>query len=397
VQAQAPAVQGTRRDKAGAGQWRKERAGRLLHSPTGYQSPHSPHSSTLSTQPAEARFHSVVSLASAMWDPGNVWPTATSRGCRAVQSAVRCLFALYDLSVYNSFEVESFRIACPPMLSKLKSILDALRPSRGPSVANLLDQLSHTDARSRWEAVEALGPHSGQARVTEALVEALGDPHPFVRWQAVESLAQSKDERTLVLLKAALSSKNAHRRSSVADALGRLGDKRATTALSRALASRNAGVRCSAAEALGRLGDPTALPKLNKALRDQDAHVRRAVVNALGAIGGSEAVPALLTMLEDKSALVRASAAAALQKIADPRATHALRQALHDSDPGVRWYAVRALGTFGDAETLPFLVPLLSDETEVFGVSIADAARSAMEVIERRQRDQEQAHRLQSS
>jgi HEAT repeat protein len=102
-------------------------------------------------------------------------------------------------------------------------------------------------------------------------------------------------------------------------------------------------------------------------------------------------------MLEDKSALVRASAAGALQKIADPRATHSLRQALHDSDPGVRWYAVRALGASGDAETLPFLVPLLSDETEVFGVSIAEAAHGAMEAIERRQRDQEQAHRPQSS
>jgi HEAT repeat protein len=98
-------------------------------------------------------------------------------------------------------------------------------------------------------------------------------------------------------------------------------------------------------------------------------------------------------MLEDNSALVRASVAEALRKIADRTAAPSLRQVLDDPDPGVRWNAVRALSAVGDARVLPALEPLLSDDTEVFGVSIAEAAHSAMESIKRRQRDQEQARR----
>jgi len=102
-------------------------------------------------------------------------------------------------------------------------------------------------------------------------------------------------------------------------------------------------------------------------------------------------------MLEDKAALVRASAAEALGRIADASATHPLRKALTDPDPGVRWHAVHALGAVGDKAVVPALEPLLCDATEIFGVSIAEAAQSAMEAIEGRQKDQEQARRLRSS
>ena len=82
------------------------------------------------------------------------------------------------------------------MLRRIQVALTSWLPSRRRGVEELLDQLSASQARQRWEAAEALAPYSGQTSVAEALIEALGDPHPFVRWQAGESLAQRKDDRT---------------------------------------------------------------------------------------------------------------------------------------------------------------------------------------------------------
>jgi HEAT repeat protein len=90
-------------------------------------------------------------------------------------------------------------------------------------------------------------------------------------------------------------------------------------------------------------------------------------------------------MLQDDSALVRASAATALGKMVDARATDALHRALDDPDPGVRCQAVRALGRIGDPRALPSLRPLLNDQTEVFGSSIAEFVQSAIRRIKQRE------------
>jgi HEAT repeat protein len=139
------------------------------------------------------------------------------------------------------------------------------------------------------------------------------------------------------------------------------------------------------------LADPTALPSLLKTLEDQDARVRRAVVSALGATGDPEALPALSKMLWDNSALVRAGAAEALGKLADPRAAAPLCQKLTDPDPGVRWYCVRALGAVGGLAAVPLLEPLLHDNNEIFGVSVAAAVESAVRQIQRRERNHKTA------
>jgi hypothetical protein len=279
------------------------------------------------------------------------------------------------------------------MLEQIKAFLTALRPNRGPSLEYWQAQLAHNDARSRWEAIDALGQHVNVPRAREALITALGDPHPFVRWQAGEVLSRSRDERTFSLLEAVLASRVSRQRSAAADALGKLGDRRATSALCQALGSRSTEVRRSAAEALARLGDAAALPALAKALRDNDPLVRRAAVSALGAIRDSEAMPALLAMLRDESALVRASAARALGSIGFPVGDDSLRQTLQDPDVGVRWQVIHSLSAVGDSDDATALAACLDDHTEVFGQSIAEAAHQALEAIKHRQQGQEQAPR----
>jgi HEAT repeat protein len=278
------------------------------------------------------------------------------------------------------------------MLERLRNVLAALRPPRGPGVDHWLGRLSGDDALDRWEAAEALGQHVGDTRVREALVAVLDDPHPFVRWQAALALSKSHDEGTFSLLQAAMASRNTRRRSAAADVLGRLGDKRATSTLCKALSSRNVEVRQSAAEALTRLADPAALSELEKALRDEDPIVRRAVVNALGVIGGAETVSTLLVMLQDESPLVRASTVGALGRLDAPGSAGPVRQALQDTDLGVRLQAIRSLAKLGSARDLAALETGIDDETKVFGTTIAEATHTAIESIRQRQRSEKATH-----
>jgi HEAT repeat protein len=309
------------------------------------------------------------------------------RGCSTPQ------FLRFVMSAYTIAQTHTEKTRCPFMFTKLKAVLAALQPKRGLDIEHWLAQLAKTDARSRWEAIEALALHGNMPRVREALIVALGDPHPFVRWQAGEVLSRSTDERSFSALEAVLASRSSRQRSAAADALGKLGDDRATDALCRALNSRNTDVRRSAAEALARLGDTAALPALHRALRDRDPFVRRAAVSAMGTIRKPEVMPALLAMLQDESPLVRAAAAGALGRIGHPAAAISLRQALQDPYVGVRWQAVQALSATGDTTDLPALEPFLQDDTEVFGRSIADATRDAVETIRRRQQKVEQERR----
>ncbi len=274
------------------------------------------------------------------------------------------------------------------MLCKLRLALHALHLTRGLGIDELLDQLRQKDVRQRLAAAEALGPFSCEPRVREALLEALSDAEPFVRWQAAASLTRARSSAILPLLETALNSKSIRRRCMAADALGWLGDKRAGASLTKALHSKNAELRCSAAEAMGRLADPENAPALIAACRDDDPIVRRAVAQALGASKSLAAFAPLVELLHDEYALVRAAAATGLAVLGQAQASLPLEDALCDGDPTVRRAAMRALSQVGDARALVAIEPLLSDTTQVLDSSLADVARETIEAISRRNKPQ---------
>jgi outer membrane protein assembly factor BamB/HEAT repeat protein len=84
----------------------------------------------------------------------------------------------------------ALRDADPVVAGDAARALGALGKRASPSVAALVDTLSHEDSYVRVYAAEALasiGPNA--ARATHALAKALGDPVPGVRWAACEALA----------------------------------------------------------------------------------------------------------------------------------------------------------------------------------------------------------------
>jgi HEAT repeat protein len=122
-----------------------------------------------------------------------------------------------------------------------------------PAVGSLREAASHGDADFRRGAVAALGKIEDPA-ATEALVDALGDPSPEVRQDAVAALA-AREDRAVSALTTALRDPDPRKREGAAQALAGTGDPGARTALEEALLS----------------ADPETEKVLVAALQDMDA------------------------------------------------------------------------------------------------------------------------------
>lgn len=241
-----------------------------------------------------------------------------------------------------------------------------------------------------------------------SLIEMLGDVHPFVRWEAGRALAQTATlyrerprlglswaarrspimayEELCALMREGMQAPQAETRAATADALGLWGQAAPVALLMEALQDPDPVVRVSAATALGRIGDEDAIKPLQTALTDSSVWVRRAAAGALGDIGDPHSVAALRRALEEpQSLLVRSALVGALGRIASSSARQALLRSLQDGCPEIRWQALRGLERVGDISALSKLEPLLTDETAVFGESIAQRARAAISAIESRE------------
>ncbi len=267
----------------------------------------------------------------------------------------------------------------------------------------------------------ALQEHQAALRVQEAaslagqihssavqrLIGLLGDEHPFVRWQAGVSLANTATQLRqraragsstwgrqspeltysglVALLRDGLQDSDSLRREATADMLGLLDHEVVVGFLVQSLEDDEAAVRASAASALGRIADKSAVNALIPSLSDPSIWVRRAAADALGAIADPGSVPALQLALSDRHPLVRASAVCALGHIHVARSREIVEQCCADPDATVRWYAARALGKIGSAGSLSALESVRRDDTVLFGQSTGEVADLAMEAIERRE------------
>jgi HEAT repeat protein len=274
------------------------------------------------------------------------------------------------------------------------------------SVETLVTKLQSEVAQERWEAAAALGDFDVPASA-EALVSALSDAHPFVRWQAGQALgrvaSRLRRKRSGPPLLRALrpeielpslverltdlaGGSDAHVRATAAEALGAMGVASGLPILRELLADEDATVRASAAAAVGKLRSERATGELVTLLEDDDRWARRAAVEALGRIGGAAAERALVAELGGTDVMLRASAAAALGHCSGSSVPRALIGSLSDECSLVRWQAAHALGSVGNITAVPHLEKMLEDGTLVFGVPVEDVARQAARTIKRRHR-----------
>src|SRR5262245_61700749 len=151
---------------------------------------------------------------------------------------------------------QALRDADPAVAGDAARALGALGERASPSVAGLVETLSHEDPYVRIYAAEALasiGPKAAAA--TKDLAEALGDPIPGVRWAAGEALAGIGPAAQVAVpqLIEALKDEFLYVRICATEALGSIGPK-ALTAREALIASANDPVLREQAEwALNRI------------------------------------------------------------------------------------------------------------------------------------------------
>ncbi len=117
--------------------------------------------------------------------------------------------------------------------------------------------------------------NSAENLVLNSLSKSLNNKDPYIRKEAVYSLGELEDVKSIDLLSEIL-----------------LNDK-------------DEDVRAAAADILGDIGGEIAIDSLINALQDEDTDVRERVVKSLGFIGGDRAIQALKAALSDEDEDVR--------------------------------------------------------------------------------------------
>lgn len=288
--------------------------------------------------------------------------------------------------VQNDQEDPEVRIAVADALGRIGSeqardtLLDALHEDYGPlrqMAAKALHQMGdeqalspivHTLRRStktrlRRQAAEELGD-LGDARATEALIEALQDRKEEVQLAAAGALASLRRSEGYDILVETLSHPSAYQREIAITALGQLGDSRSVEHLLQLLQDEeDDDLRDAAAEVLGSLGDTRAVePLLNYLQQSQRNDVNVVVVEVLGRLHDPRAVPPLLEQLEGTEPRSRATIIEVLGKLRATRAVEPIIQSLSHPHNGVRQAAAMALGKLrSDAAVGPLCEAALHD------------------------------------
>jgi HEAT repeat protein len=172
---------------------------------------------------------------------------ATTTGDKAIRDAVARL-AGDDLSSRATAQTE-------------------LRNARGAAVPALIDALGDPEPKARLEAVKMLG-ELGDPRAAEPLADLLGDPSKTM-WDALWTALRSLRKHVAPALIASLASNDQTIRRRAAELMGSIRDARFTEPLIEQLnKDRSTGVRVQIAEALGRIKDRAACEALLDALHD---------------------------------------------------------------------------------------------------------------------------------
>jgi len=197
-----------------------------------------------------------------------------------------------------------------------------------PRAVELLIQAAHHAVmRTRTAAIRALGHTSstpGAGRAREELRAALGDPNPWVRYYACQSLGRLEDDGAAELLAARLSDDSGQVRVAAVDALAHLPGSHAFEVLSATVGSTDPDLHRAALVALGISKRREALPMLLAAVTRGEAATRLVALSALAELGFPEAIPAIARATEDRDEGVRSAAAGFLAARSEDAATREL-------------------------------------------------------------------------
>jgi len=229
--------------------------------------------------------------------------------------------------------------------------------------------------------------------ILPAVVEALGDTHPWVREEACDCFVDVHPDWQVGLINC-LQHSNPLVRCTAIDALGGRGGQddrvgRFPDAVLPMLDDPDSRVRATAAMSLARLGrgNDRVLALLRDAIQGDDPELRTSACAAVGDIGSAAAaaVPDLMACLTDEDKVTRRCAAASLADIAPAKAAESeaacaiLLEALEDGGmPAV--FAAQSLGKLG-VDAPSSAISALQRATTSDHAFVRNEAKNALEKI----------------
>jgi HEAT repeat protein len=312
-----------------------------------------------------------------------------------------------EVAVVRSVGLALALIAFAPVLP--------VRGASKPSFDDLVASLKSPNAKTRIEAIEALGK-SRRREAVSPLAALVHDPEAKVRLQVAKSLSDLRDLSAVPAFVTLIADEDAKvREESIGSVVGLYGERERTTpparfleifsdeydrssvalftrvdpsvyqALAKALQDESEGIRQEAAYSLGILDGRSAVSSLTAALQDPIPGVRGAAATAIGKVGTAEDGKHLIPLLSDESATVRnrvlqaigtlkvreagpalreiyesnrrresgLKALACLSRIGDPAQADLFRELVQDPDPERKRLAVEGLARVSDASLLP--------------------------------------------
>ena len=234
----------------------------------------------------------------------------------------------------------------------------ALGSIRSPAAADLITQAMHRSSVAPLAGLRALAKLRDPAALA-AVLEMIGDPQPFVRKQAIETLntllePARHDGRAIEPIVAALRDAKItpEDREQLVRALGRTGAPRALGFLVPLAAAPVNGLRGAALAALGELGPLGQDATLLAGLSDDLPAVRMGAALSLAVAGGEASVGELLARMRELPAYDRTAWGIALSGTmsrAGARVLPAIDSAYDDAGALERDALIEGLGRLRDA------------------------------------------------
>jgi HEAT repeat protein len=251
--------------------------------------------------------------------------------------------ALARIGDAAAFEVLVTRLGDPDAAIR-QAVIAALNSIGHPEMpGRIAALLADGDSIVRESALKIAG-YFGYPECLDAVMACCRDGEEAVRRTAVEQLPFFEDSRVFAALEWALEHDAASVRAAVASALARVDHPSRTSALLRALGDSEPWVRFVTLRSLGTIGAPEAVPPVLATVEQDPApHVRLAAIEVIGRISPTEALSVLEPLTRSSNRDIARSAVAALGNVNRDEALTILEQHSRAAEVSTRLATVDAL------------------------------------------------------
>lgn len=230
------------------------------------------------------------------------------------------------------------------------------------ALACLVELLHDEDVHTRHVALEALGHIAGNVEGgfpfdVSLVFNALGDPSPVIRRDAIRVLSLLKDWEVGEPLLERLSDEDAAVRKAASETLKQAWPQ-SRTGILRVLEQMNEFALDAALDAIP-MGDPDVLPPLRGYIQREVSNIRQLRVYIDSVPRKGRATGLLIDALKQRGVQSEGRLIKAVGLFGNPRALDLIRRSLNAGDASTRAAALEALETLGDKRITTEVLPIL--------------------------------------